>query len=117
MDFSLPPTLAPILDRVRAMVRDHVMPLERLFGERGSFVAIEPDLKKARDAVKRAGLWAPQLPKEVGGMGLTLMEHARVSEELGRSPLGHYVFGCQAPDAGNMELLLSFGSDEQKKKW
>ena len=50
-------------------------------------------------------------------MGLTLMEHARVSEELGRSPLGHYVFGCQAPDAGNMELLNHFGTDEQKKKW
>ena len=50
-------------------------------------------------------------------MGLTLMEHARVSEELGRSPLGHYVFGCQAPDAGNMELLISFGTDEQKKQW
>ncbi len=50
-------------------------------------------------------------------MGLSLMEHARVSEELGRSPLGHYIFGCQAPDAGNMELLLSFGTDEQKKKW
>jgi acyl-CoA dehydrogenase len=117
MDFSLPPTLSPILERVRAFVRERVMPIERLFGERGSFAAIEPELAAARRDVKAAGLWAPQLPKSVGGMGLTLMEHARVSEELGRSPLGHYVFGCHAPDAGNMELLLAHGSDEQKRKW
>jgi acyl-CoA dehydrogenase len=117
MDFSMPPTLAPILERMRTVVHERVMPLERLFGERGSFAAIEPDLREARAYVKSQGLWAPQLPKEVGGMGLSLMEHARVSEELGRSPLGHFIFGCQAPDAGNMELLLSFGTDEQKKKW
>src|SRR6185312_976772 len=117
MDFSLPASLGPTLDRVRALVRDRVMPLERLYGERGSFVAIDAELRDARNAVKAAGLWAPQLPKEFGGMGLTLMEHARVSEELGRSPLGHYVFGCQAPDAGNMELLIAHGSEEQKKKW
>jgi acyl-CoA dehydrogenase len=118
MDFSMPATLAPTLERIRAIVRERVYPLERLFAERhGSFTKIEPELRDARSAVKQAGLWAPQLPKEVGGMGLTLMEHARVSEELGRSPLGHYVFGCQAPDAGNMELLIHFGTDEQKKKW
>jgi alkylation response protein AidB-like acyl-CoA dehydrogenase len=118
VDFSLPASLAPTLERIRAIVKERVYPLERRFAEtHGSFTAIEPELKDARSAVKKAGLWAPQLPKEVGGMGLTLMEHARVSEELGRSPLGHYVFGCQAPDAGNMELLLHFGTDEQKKKW
>src|SRR5450432_2370289 len=113
MDFSLPETLAPVLERVRAMVRDHVMPLEPLYATRGSFRALRPELEAARSAVKKAGLWAPQLPKAWGGMGLTLMEHARVSEELGRSMLGHYVFGCQAPDAGNMELLVHFGSDAQ----
>jgi len=118
VDFSLPATLAPTLERIRAIVKERVYPLERRFAEtHGSFTAIEPELKDARSAVKKAGLWAPQLPKEIGGMGLSLMEHARVSEELGRSPLGHYVFGCQAPDAGNMELLLSFGTPEQKQKW
>ena len=98
-------------------VRERVIPLKRLSGERGSFVAIEPDLREARAIVKKQGLWAPQLPKELGGMGLSLIEHARVSEELGRSPLGHYVFGCQAPDAGNMEILHSYGTDEQKEHW
>src|SRR5262249_4591496 len=44
-------------------------------------------------------------------------EHGLVSEALGQSPLGHYVFGCQAPDAGNIEVLHKYGNDEQKKKW
>ncbi|HSQ68361.1 MAG TPA: acyl-CoA dehydrogenase family protein [Polyangiaceae bacterium] len=117
MDFSLPATLAPTLDTVRAFVHDRLYPLERLFGERGSFRAILPEVNAARAEVKKLGLWAPQLPKEWGGMGLTLMEHARVSEELGRTPIGHYVFGCQAPDAGNMELLMQFGTAEQKERW
>ena len=48
-------------------------------------------------------------------MGLSLLEFALVGEELGRSPLGHYVFNCQAPDAGNMELLREFGTEDQKR--
>jgi alkylation response protein AidB-like acyl-CoA dehydrogenase len=50
-------------------------------------------------------------------MGLGFRDHALVSEVLGRSPLGHYVFGCQAPDAGNMEILLEYGTDEQQNRW
>jgi alkylation response protein AidB-like acyl-CoA dehydrogenase len=50
-------------------------------------------------------------------MGLTLVEHGYVSEALGRSPLGHYVFGCQAPDAGNIEILHMFGTKEQQETW
>jgi len=50
-------------------------------------------------------------------MGLDLMEHAMVSEVLGRSPLGHYVFGCQAPDAGNIEILHKYGTEAQKEKY
>src|ERR1700691_527076 len=117
MDFSMPETLVPILDRVRTIVRGRVYPLERIYAERGSLAAIKADIDLARRDVKHAGLWAPQLPKEFGGMGLSLMDHARVSEELGRSWLGHYVFGCQAPDAGNMELLVHFGTPEQREKF
>ena len=76
-----------------------------------------PTLAKVRDKVKAAGLWAPQVPKELGGMGMPFREHALVSEVLGRTPLGHYVFGCQAPDAGNMEILHQYGTDEQKERW
>ena len=55
--------------------------------------------------------------RDHGGMGLTLLEHGQVSEVLGGSTLGHYCFNCQAPDAGNMEILMQFGSEMQKKTW
>ncbi|MGB5620980.1 MAG: acyl-CoA dehydrogenase family protein, partial [Gammaproteobacteria bacterium] len=63
------------------------------------------------------GWWAPNLPRAAGGRGADLVELGLWSEELGRSPLGHYVFGCQAPDAGNAELLLLHGSEAQKIRY
>jgi len=62
-------------------------------------------------------LWAPQHPQEFGGMGLNLVEFGLVSEALGGSPLGHFVFGAQAPDAGNIEILHLHGTEEQKEKY
>ncbi|HVK86146.1 MAG TPA: acyl-CoA dehydrogenase family protein, partial [Kofleriaceae bacterium] len=56
-------------------------------------------------------------PKDIGGLGLSLVEHGLVSERLGRSPLGHYLFGAQAPDAGNAEILHKYGTPEQKERW
>jgi alkylation response protein AidB-like acyl-CoA dehydrogenase len=117
MDFSMPEKMQRIIGAVRDLMTSDVYPLEALLAERGSFTAIVPELGKLREKVKRAGLWTPQLPEELGGMGLTLMEHARISEELGRSPLGHYAFNCQAPDAGNMEILHQYGTPEQKERW
>ena len=117
MDFSLPASLGPVLEQIRAIVDHDVIPLEAELARLGSFKALEPALEVVRAKVKSKNLWAPQLPKEHGGMGLTLMEHARVSEELGRTPLGHYAFNCQAPDAGNMEILISHGSAEQKERF
>ena len=76
-----------------------------------------PELEEKRRMVKQMELWAPKHPKEFGGMGLDLMEHGLVSEALGGSPLGHFVFGCQAPDAGNIEILHLHGTEEQKKKY
>ena len=116
MDFSLSPELTARLGRARAFVDAHVTPLERRLAEDG-FFAVEPALAELRGRVKAEGLWAPQLPRELGGMGLSLVEHGLMSEALGRSPLGHYVFGCQAPDAGNLEILHLFGTDEQKRRW
>jgi alkylation response protein AidB-like acyl-CoA dehydrogenase len=62
-------------------------------------------------------LWAAHVPEEHGGAGLPLTEFAHLSEELGRSPLGHWVFNCQAPDVGNMELLLAHGTPEQQERF
>src|SRR5262245_8759048 len=116
MDFSIPESLAPILERIDRIIAEHVLPAEPVVFARG-FVEAAPVLDELRARVKADGLWAPQLPKDVGGMGLGLVEHGLVSERLGRSPLGHYVFGCQAPDAGNAEILHKYGSPEQKERW
>jgi alkylation response protein AidB-like acyl-CoA dehydrogenase len=116
MDFTMSSSLQDLLARMRELVRAELEPRERAFLERG-FVAVEPELQALREEVKKRGMWAPQAPRDVGGLGLTLLEHARVSEALGRSPLGHFVFGCQAPDAGNLEILHLHGTEEQKRRW
>ncbi len=116
MDFDPPAAVRPILERVERFIADVVMPAEPDVLERG-FVAAAPRLAELRAACKAAGLWGPQLPRELGGLGLGLVEHGLVSERLGRSPLGHYVFGCQAPDAGNIEILHKFGTPAQQARW
>lgn len=105
-----------LLDRIKEFVHTHVYPLEPDFLHR-PFRELIPDLNAKRDEVKRMGLWAPHLPKEHGGLGLALSEFALVSEELGRTPIGHYLFNCQAPDIGNMEILLTHGTPEQKQTY
>ncbi|HVK87186.1 MAG TPA: acyl-CoA dehydrogenase family protein, partial [Kofleriaceae bacterium] len=116
MDFDPPESVRPLLDRIERFIADEVMPVEPAVMEHG-FVANEARLAELRAKVKAAGMWAPQLPKDIGGLGLTLVEHGLVSERLGRSPLGHYVFGAQAPDAGNAEILHKYGTPEQKERW
>jgi acyl-CoA dehydrogenase len=108
--------LLGLLDRIKEFVRTHVYPLEPDFLRR-PFRELIPALNAGRDEVKRMGLWAPHLPKEHGGLGLALSEFALVSEELGRTPIGHYLFNCQAPDIGNMEILLTHGTPEQKQTY
>ena len=71
----------------------------------------------AQDKVRQMGLWAPNHPVEFGGLGLGMVEHGLLSEALGRSPLGHLVFGAQAPDAGNVEILHAHATDEQRERF
>ena len=116
MDFAVPATLAPVLERIDRLLTEHVIPAEAEVMSKG-FVAAAPRLAELRAKVKAAGMWGPNLPKDLGGLGLSLLEHGLVSERLGRSPLGHYAFGAQAPDAGNLEVLHKWGSPEQKARW
>ena len=108
--------LSAALEKIRAFIRDEVLPLETDFLHR-PFRELLPVLREKRNQVKALSLWAPHLPREYGGLGFTLSEFARISEELGRTPLGHYLFNCQAPDVGNMEILMEFGTPEQKETW
>jgi acyl-CoA dehydrogenase len=116
MDFSVPQPLQETLKSVRKFLIDEVYALERDLLAK-PFRELLPALALKRDRVREMGLFTPQVPKESGGAGLKFMEHALLSEELGRTPLGHFVFNCQAPDAGNMEILHEFGTPEQKETW
>lgn len=116
MDFSESPKVASIRRLVRDFVEREVAPLEAAFLHDG-FAALLPELAKRRERARQTGLWAAHVPERFGGGGLSLTEFAHMSEELGRSPLGHYVFNCQAPDVGNMELLMEFGTPEQQERW
>jgi alkylation response protein AidB-like acyl-CoA dehydrogenase len=108
--------LLGLLDRIKEFLRTEVYPLESDFLRR-PFRELTPTLNATREKVKALGLWVPHLPKEHGGLGLTLSEFALVSEELGRTPIGHYLFNCQAPDIGNMEILLAHGTPAQKETY
>jgi acyl-CoA dehydrogenase len=116
MDFEISERIQVVLEMVNEFVDKELIPLEPEFLNH-EFVEMLPVLQEKRQMVKKMELWAPNQPKELGGMGLDLVEHGLVSEALGRTPLGHYVFGCQAPDAGNCEILHMHGTDEQKETY
>ena len=116
MDFETPEKTQMIIDMIDEFVDKELIPLEPELLN-GGFKDLLPALEEKRAMVKNMELWAPNHPREYGGMGLDLVDHGFVSEALGRTPLGHYVFGCQAPDAGNIEILYLYGTDEQKEKY
>jgi alkylation response protein AidB-like acyl-CoA dehydrogenase len=114
MDFEISDKMKAVLEMMNEFVDKELIPMEPEFLRR-SFRDMEPELEEKRRLVRQMELWAPPHPPEYGGMGLDLMEYALVSEALARCPLGHYVFGCQAPDAGNIEILHLHGTPEQKE--
>jgi acyl-CoA dehydrogenase len=116
MDFTISDKMTAVLAMINEFVDKELIPLEREFLNT-DFKKMVPALEEKRGIVRQMELWGPNHPKALGGMGLTMLEHGLVSEALGRTPLGHYVFGCQAPDAGNIEILHLHGTPEQKEKY
>ena len=116
MNITLSPEIQTFLYSLREFVREEILPLEPLFLNH-QFAELQPQLDALRQKAKSLGYWLPQIHSEYGGMGLSLVEHGHVSEILGQTPLGHYVLNCQAPDAGNMEILIEYGTAEQKEKF
>jgi alkylation response protein AidB-like acyl-CoA dehydrogenase len=98
-----------LVPRYRDFLEKYIIPLEQ-GAIYGSFRAHLPQLRALRAKAKELGLFTPHLPVSHGGLGLSLVEFASISEVLGTSPLGHYVFNCNAPDIGNMELMHQFAS-------
>ncbi|MDP2344786.1 MAG: acyl-CoA dehydrogenase family protein [Deltaproteobacteria bacterium] len=116
MDFSPPPTTLELVARYRAFVDEELLALEPLVFSK-PFGDSLPTLTKARVAAKARGLWAPAIPKEHGGLGLSLVELAFVGEALGGCPIGHWAVNFQPPDAGNLELLHLFGTPDQQEQF
>jgi acyl-CoA dehydrogenase len=114
-DAMLREDFAELRAEYRAFMDEHVYPNEdALSREDGTAAELIRDL---RAQAKAAGLWAPHLPPEAGGTGRGFLAYAHLNEEIGRVTWAQYVFNCQAPDAGNGEILHLFGTDEQKARW
>lgn len=114
------PDLDPEINDVRIatanIVNRYIIPGEERLADYRN-----PDTQRLRheiqEVVKKAGLWAPHLPKEYGGMGIGFMKHAFMNEVLAWSPFSNSLFGVVAPDSGNQTILIRYGTEEQKKKW
>jgi alkylation response protein AidB-like acyl-CoA dehydrogenase len=111
----IPDLIAERREQVRAFMEEHVYPNEQAFAREDD--AADALVAGLRQEAKDAGLWAPHLPPEAGGSGSGFLEYAYLNEEIGRSMYAQLIFGCQAPDAGNGEILHMFGTDQQKKQF
>lgn len=115
MDFAIPPDIAQMRAQVTEFMAQYIYPNECNYREHeGLPRELERELQ---DKVKALGLWAPHIPKEAGGLGLSNVGLGLMNELLGRSPIGPRIFGCDAPDAGNAELLHLVGTPAQKEAY
>ena len=118
MDFTLSPDIDALRLKTRAFVAEHILPVEQDRTNWDAHDNIRLDaLDRLRAKAKAAGLWAPQVPKDWGGMGLPMVGWAALYEEANYSLFGPCVFNCAAPDDGNMNVLSKRATDAQKKRW
>jgi acyl-CoA dehydrogenase len=135
MDFSPAPRAAELRERVQAFVAEHIEPIEDDYHrdlaaarERGEQWRPLPVIEELKTKARAEGLWNLFLPKEHageyaarfgtdGGEGLSNVDYAPLAEIMGRSAIAPLVFNCNAPDTGNMEVLLKYGTQEQRDQW
>jgi acyl-CoA dehydrogenase len=113
-DFATEPEFEAKLEWMRTFVREEIYPLETLKLDEDAFRKATDPLK---DEVKARGLWAAHLPPELGGGGFGQVKLGLMHEILGATPFGPIVFGNNAPDSGNAELIAVGGNDDQKARW
>ncbi|MBV1894057.1 MAG: acyl-CoA dehydrogenase family protein [Ilumatobacteraceae bacterium] len=119
IDFSVEPEFQANLDWIEQFVREEVEPIDALFPSQTLVFDKQNEetqglIRPLQERVRERGLWAMHLPPSLGGMGLGNVSLALVNEILGRSPWASSVFGCQAPDSGNAEIIAHYGTDQQK---
>lgn len=122
MDLGISDHLKPMLEAVRDMVRNEIIPLDEEFlaevskGDRWSYTPRQTEILEGLKAKARErGLW--NLWRTHAGDGLTTVEYAYLAEEMGKAHLGAETFNCSAPDTGNMEVLGRYGTPEHQAKW
>src|SRR3954451_20753967 len=136
MDFSPSPRAADLTERVRSFMAEEIEPVEAAYHRElaalrqtgGDVWTPLPVIAELQAKARAQGLWNLFLPREHageyaarfgtdGGEGLTNVDYAPIAELTGRSALAPHVFNCNAPDTGNMEVLLRYGTEEQRKEW
>jgi acyl-CoA dehydrogenase len=125
MDLGMTPKVKPLVEKVRAMVRDEIMPLEEEYeaeigksGDRWTYTKRQEEIREGLKAKARErGLWNFFLTHSDKGYGLNTVEYAYLAEEMGWSRLAPETFNCAAPDTGNMEVLERYGSPAHKEQW
>src|ERR671929_163499 len=118
-DFETEPEFEQELDWISEFVRNDVEPLQYMLGS--PFNARQPNYERLvrplQAQVKARGLWACHLGPELGGKGYGQLKLALMNEKFGMARFGPIVFGAQAPDTGNSEILAHFGTPEQKRTY
>lgn len=120
MDVSLTPRAVELIERLKAFMAEHIYPVERdyyLEAERLGPWARFPILEELKVKAREAGLWNLFLPASHHEGGLTNVEYAYLCEIMGRCQWAPQAFNCSAPDTGNMETILRYGTPEQHEKW
>ncbi|OCK58294.1 acyl-CoA dehydrogenase family protein [Bradyrhizobium sp. LMTR 3] len=126
MDFTMSPKQKEWLDRIQSFMTKHVRPAMQLYKQQdseGGRWKVIPVLEHLKRKARAEGLWNMFLPPssheddEFSGAGLSNLEYAPLAEEMGRIGWASEVFNCSAPDTGNMEVLIRYGTKEQKRQW
>ena len=127
MDFSHSPRTKEYINKVKQFIKTEITPIEHQYHQEifaknngGSWEnwEIPPIVEELKAKAKAQGLWNLFIPeKGYGGPGMTNVEYAPLAEEMGKSVIASLIFNSNAPDSGNMEVLIKYGSEEQKKEW
>ncbi|MFS8603257.1 acyl-CoA dehydrogenase [Priestia megaterium] len=122
MYFSYSDKVVKLQKELTSFMEEHIYPNERLYEHQlneqpSRWSAVPPIMEELKEKAKQAGLWNLFLPESEYGAGLTNVEYAPLCEIMGRSIIGPEAFNCGAPDTGNMEVLVRYGTPEQKEKW
>ncbi|WP_053363755.1 acyl-CoA dehydrogenase [Bacillus sp. FJAT-27251] len=121
MNFTYSDKVQELQQKLTQFMDEYVYPNEKLYYEQldpqDRFATVPPIMEELKQKAKDAGLWNLFLPESELGAGLTNLEYAPLCEIMGRSSIAPEVFNCAAPDTGNMEVLVRYGTEEHKEKW